>query len=98
MIASMKATPTPITVPVGNNHAPERWTLHENFRTEAQFEVVRQIIQSQDFDFSCNSNFFEPESSKPYKGPVAFTYYTKDGKLHIQKIGSKGKILVAVPA
>ncbi len=76
----------------GNDGTQARETLCEGFRTLAQFETVRAIVQSPDFAFACCTAFGSGEGKK-YTGPFAYTYYTKDGRLHTDRIGAKGKFL-----
>lgn len=83
-----------IRVYVGNHYEPETWLFQPGFRTEQQFEVVRQLVEATDFDFACCSKLFQPEGTKPYRGSFVFSFYTKDGKLNAQKITPTGRVTV----
>lgn len=76
-----------IAVPVGKFVTETEEWCGEG-RTESQFETVRKIVESEDFDFACEPN--------PFVGAVreslVLTYYTKDGTLHVKRIDATGKI------
>ena len=88
--------PKPITVRCTNKREVQTWEFKH--RTLEQFEAVRRIVESEDFDFACfGSNIFDlerwGEKGVGYVGPFSFIYYTKDFKLQMRRIGKRGKIL-----
>jgi hypothetical protein len=84
---------SPLPVVVGSCLSPEIWVFSPGFRTEAQFERVRDIVSSEPFAFSCGSMIFEPEGIRTYKGPVVFTWYDRTGTLHGTRIGANGSVI-----
>jgi len=90
-------------VPMGNQLVIETWEFHPGWRTPKQFNAVRQIMNSPNFDFSCSGRLFDYDiGDKPYTGPFVFMWYNKpaDGesrqgscKLHYARIGAHGNIL-----
>jgi len=88
----------PFTLLRGNKKEVVIQKLHPGFRTEAQFDKVRELVNHKDFDFCCGQ-VFTPESSKSrYRGPFMFMWYDKKGKLHGIKIGARGEVLREVAA
>jgi hypothetical protein len=88
-----------ITVPVGNTRIIETWELHSTFRTLEQFQIVQAIVQSPEFDFSCNSQTFKPDGTcDSYQGRFTFLWFAKDGSLRATSISSKGKRVFTVQA
>jgi hypothetical protein len=83
----------PFEVAVGINEK-EVWSLHSTFRTAKQFEAVRQIVQAEDFQFSCHSKVFDIEwvSNTKFRGTFVLLYYTKDKKLNVKRISPTGRI------
>ena len=77
-------------VRVNRGEVTETWD--QNSRTPEQFEAVRSIVQGEDFDYACGSMVFHVDVT-PYTGPFAFCYYTRDGSMHMQRIGKRGKVL-----
>jgi len=88
------ANSKPFNMAISNRRVVEKVQLWPGFRTEEQFEVVRRIVESDEFDFSCGSGIFKPSSiSDEYTGPFCFTWYDKNDVLHLTRIGKRGKIL-----
>jgi len=82
-----------IVVGVGNKHEEEVWVWNGVYRTKEQFDKVREIVEADDFDFSCVSNFFKPEGGdSTYRDWTFFTYFDKDHVIHGKKITPKGKV------
>lgn len=79
-----------IQVPVSNAHQIETWAFEA--RTEQQFETVKKIVESPDFDFSSFSNLFNKDEVGNYKGSFNFIYYVKNGAMVLVKITSSGRI------
>lgn len=77
------------SIPVGLSHTLE--PVAER-RTPAQRERVAAILADSEFDFACDNPFTE-EVSPSYRGPFAFLYYTRDGRLHLERIGARGDTL-----
>lgn len=86
----MPLTKCVIHVPVGMERVVQTW-VHES-RTLPQFSTVQAITENPTFDFSCNSSPFDPQVGA-YHGPFCFVYYTKDGALNVDRIGTRGQIL-----
>jgi len=72
---------------------PLTWRFVENCgRTPIQFEMVKAISQKADFDYMTNhlnlfGNTFQETSA------LCFSYFTKDGILHTQRISKGGTVL-----
>ena len=89
--------PSSFALPVSNERTLTVETFHPGFRTVAQFETIRAIVARPDFDFSCGDAIFTPDGTcRGYRGPFCFTYYTKDGALHADRIYASGKVKLAV--
>lgn len=89
------SNPKSFQMPIGAKREIEEVIFYPGFRTEEQFEVVRSIVESSNFDFaSCPQGLFTPESAdSTYQGPFCFLWYDKSGVLHLTRIGKRGKIL-----
>jgi len=89
------SSPKPFQMPIGSKREMEEVKFHPGFRTEEQFETVRRIVESDEFDFSCGlSKMFVPDPvDTKYVGPFNYLWYNKIGKLCFVRIGKRGKIL-----
>jgi len=86
--------PQPFNMPVGNKLEIEKVSFYPGFRTEEQFEVVRKIVEDNNFSFSCQEDLFAPsEECSTYTGPFCFYWYDKNHDCHLVRIGKRGKIL-----
>lgn len=85
-----------LRVRVGNKGDVENWALRSGFRTQEQFDHVQRVVNSDEFDFSCMGDIFEPEDGSTYQGPFNWLWYDKKGKLHAQRIGKRGKLLADI--
>lgn len=70
---------SPLSVLSGG--AVESWSLVPGFRTQAQFDRVRSIVESPEFHASCHSKLFEPSDPRPYSGPFTWLWYDRSGAL-----------------
>ena len=91
------AHPKPFYMPITNERKMEKVELHAGYRTVEQFEVVRKIVESSNFDFCCGHEIFVP-GKIGFSGPFCFLWYDKKGILHLTRIGKRGKILREVAA
>ncbi len=82
---------SPLSVLSGG--AVESWSLVPGFRTQAQFDRVRSIVESPEFHASCHSKLFEPSDLRPYSGPFTWLWYDRSGALRGMRIGATGRIL-----
>lgn len=88
-----------LSVPVGRDHSLETWTLEPGFRTAAQMEAIRSIVESDAFDFSstAGATVFQGEGTL-YQGAMTFLWYGKDAKLRATRISKLGRVLREVTA
>jgi len=82
---------------VGNQGGSMRQTLVEGFRTREQFERVREIVLGRNFNFACSGNNFIP-GDRDYDGPFSFVWYDTNDKIHVTRIGKRGRVLREVTA
>ena len=94
------SNPKPFQMPIGAKKRIEKVIFYPGFRTKEQFEVIRSIVESSNFDFaSCPQGLFTPESlDSTYQGPFCFLWYDKNDTLHLTRIGKRGKILKNITA
>jgi len=59
--------------------------------SEKQVKACEEIAARSDFDFFCCD--MDRSGAEKYRGPVAFTYYTTDEKLHLRKVSVTGRVL-----
>jgi len=84
-----------LLIPVGRERVLEPMA---DRRTPAQREAVARIVATETaFDHSFN-NPFTDEVDAWYRGPFNFLWYDVRGGLHLQRIGSDGRILTDVVA
>lgn len=59
-------------------------------KTKQQIKVIRDIENNPNFDVGCSPDL---AYNSECEGPIEFIYFTKDGILHHQTIGTTGEIL-----
>jgi len=79
------------TMRVGNNGYKEIWQWKA--RTLLQFNRIREISGRGDFDFTCLGKVFEDTT---YTGTFSFTYYTRNGDMHVDCISPTGRVTKSV--
>ena len=88
------SNPEPIKMRYTNDRLISVEVFYPGFRTVEQFEAVRKIVESPEFDFSCGNNIFLPTTwDAVYQGPFSFLWYDIHEGLHLTRIGKRGKIL-----
>lgn len=93
------SNPKSFNMAVSIKRRVEEVKFYPGFRTIEQFETVRNIVEGHDFDFSCSSKLFTPDSiSDRYKGPFCFSWYDTNQVLHFTYVGKKGEILTGAEA
>lgn len=63
------ANPKSFIMAVTNLRFKESVEYHPGYRTVAQFETVRKIVESEEFDFCCGHDFVPAERNTTYQGP-----------------------------
>ena len=88
--------PKPFEMKVGNTYKgrdnSNTETYHPGWRTIKQFEYVRSVVASKEFDFSCSS-LFNPESpNDKYQGSFMWNWYDKTGNMHAHWVTATARI------
>lgn len=76
-------------VPVGSNQ--EMQEIDPRGQSIKQIEALKEIATAKDFHFFCSP--MNREGAEYYQGPITWTYYTQDGKIHAKRISVTGRIL-----
>lgn len=82
-----------MNIPIGNTHKRERFGPSPG-RTEFQTAYVIEVSKRRDFDFFCGN----PMCDEVYRGPTTVLYFTKDRRLHADRLGQKKVLHTAVSA
>lgn len=80
-----------LTLPVGRDRTPHE--IDRDLRDVRQLVTVLGLAALPEFDFACANPFEDPYGElNGYVGPFWFMWYSTDGEMHSDHIGSNGLI------